>query len=626
MSERKREHPFLRFLRIVFYALTGFFAVIGLGVTVLFTLLMSLVMQHADLGAPGAVMETPTFEKAVVRFELDGPIVTHQIDPADRVVRQLLGEPTGYSLNDMRRALRRAGEDIRVHGAIVNLQNIRGSFAAFTELRKSFQEFRATEKPLYINISQGDSLNYYLSSAGTKINLAPVGGMMIPGPVFQLTYFEEALDKLGIEFEVFRAGTYKSAFEPFVRNTPSEPTLRMYRDLEQSLRQEMVTAIAAGRAQSAADVAAWLQQSFFTGDTAVKQGLVDRLGYFKPWEEALQEQAKAEETIDWQTYLRGSEHLDEPRIAEDSSSQLAYLEATGEIRMDAASGDDSVMTPERVIRRLRWARDEESIKAVVLRVDSPGGSALASDLIWEEVRLLAEAKPVVALMGNVAASGGYYISAPATKIMAQPSTITGSIGVIGASVNGEKFPQKYGVHFHVVTQSERSRYLNFGETASEQDKALLAASIDEVYQTFLDRVASGRKMTVKQVDELAQGRVYTGARAKDLGLVDELGGRDEAFRLAKELAELNPEKLYPLAQYRERPRSILDCLGRAQHLFECLQQIDGGLGLEALWSARPWLPRLEPAQRLYRLLEDDHLLMYWPGHLGWSRAERGRYR
>ncbi|MFW7379171.1 MAG: signal peptide peptidase SppA [Oligoflexus sp.] len=623
MTERRRENPIIRFFRIFFYAITGFFAVIGVGVTVLTIALVTLFFTHSKNFMGGsAQMEVPNIEKSLVHIKIDGPIITRDLDPTQVFLGQLFGETGGYQLSELQKTLNRAAEDIRVHAVYLDLVSISGGFSTMTELRRSLAEYRSSGKPLYVNLYDGNTANFYLASAANQINLSPIGGMMIPGPAFQLTYFSSALNKLGVEFEVFRAGAYKSAFESFIRDTPSDETLEMYQAMEQSLRNELVEAIATGRGRTIEEVRSWLQRSIFTSKQALAMGLIDRLGYHQDWLDALQEETKSEHVVAWRPYLRASHELDEPRMAEDQDSKLAYIEAYGEIRMAASPSEDPVITPERLIARLKWAKEQEDIKAVVLRIDSPGGSALASDMIWEEVRKLAETKPLVVSMGNVAASGGYYIAAPAGHILAEATTITGSIGVIGAAINGQQFDEKYGISFHVVTGSDRSDYLNFGKPASEKDKELIGEGIDEVYTTFLQKVAQGRKKTVPEIDRLAQGRVYTGQEALALGLVDSIGGRQEALAMAKELAQLNPKKLYPLAQYTGKPTSIFDCFARSDRFLQCMQELENSWTWTALFERPLAKIGLDQPHRILRMLEEDRYFMFWPGELKWQENRR----
>lgn len=566
-------------------------------------------------GAPSVNVVEVDVDDSIVEIDLDGMIQSRRESPRDRFYSDLFGGPRSYQLDDLRKTLARAGEDIRVRGVYLNLRNPVGGFAIFKELRQSLVEFQKTGKPLYVNLYSGETLSYFLASAGSKINLSPLGGLSIPGPAFQLTYFGPALEKLGVEMEVFRAGKYKSAMEPFVNKEPSDASREMYEAMEQSLRASLASTIGEQRKKEQSEVLSWLKKSFLSSDEALSLGAIDRVGYEDGFRVELEELTKTTRFVKWRRYLSASQDLDEPRIAQDDAS-VGYVEAFGEIRMTQTDSSSPSIVPDHLIRELKWQAEQEDVKAVVMRVDSPGGSALAADMIWEEVRKLSLSKPVVVSMGQVAASGGYYISAPAQKILADPQTITGSIGVIGAKLVGKDVADRYGVHFHVISQSDRRDFLNFSRSASEDDKKIMSQSIDHVYQTFIRKVADGRGKSKDQIHELAQGRVYTGMQALELGLVDQLGGRQEAFRLAKELAKLNPEKLYKIKRYRRKPTSILDCLDHGANSWECINDIEVNIGFRsALQNAIP-----EPLQSSYRtlsLLQEESSLVLWPASVKW---------
>lgn len=626
MTEPTGGNRILGFFRTLFFSVLGFFALIGVTTSLLLGLLIYGIVKHADYVATPSVLEdSVTIENSMLTMTLDGPIVAQDADPAERFFSELMGEPRVTGLAQLLTTLRRASQDERVKALYLDIKQPLIDLTTVFELRRALDQFRASGKPVYASLQEGGMGSYLLAASAQQINLSPLGGMLIPGPVLQLTYFGPALQKLGLEMEVFRAGKYKSAMEPFTSAAPSEPTLEMYQDIESSLRSEMIQLLAKGRSKEVDEVSEWMKRSTFTSQQAKDMGLIDTMAYETQWRESAKESAAVEHTVEWRAYLKNSEEVDESITAktdEKEPTELALIQARGDIRMQAAPTESGVIVPERLIPRLKWARETDSIKAVVLRIDSPGGSALASDLIWDEVRKLAEAKPLVVSMGAVAASGGYYIAAPATMIMADPVTITGSIGVIGAALNGKAFPDKYGVHFHVVTTSERRDYFDFGSASSEADRERLAEGIDEVYRTFVTKVAAGRKKDFEGIDRIAQGRVYTGSRALQLGLVDRLGGQAEAFRAAKELAGLDPDKLYPLAQYRGKPTSIFDCLNNQDDLFQCLQSLQTRIGTHFMRSAFGQVESQArtQAERLLKLSRDSDILTFWPGSLSMQQG------
>lgn len=608
----------MRILRKIFMVLTGYFALLGLSVTVFSVLAGIFIYRHIDVEGVGKKTDgragKAPIEDVIVRMTLDRPLSVDSIDERSRLFSQIFGEDLPIMVDDLQLALRRAASDARVKAVLLDVQNSSADLSTLSSLRRSLEQYVSSQKPLFVHLNEGDSAFYYLGSAGSKINLAPVSGLTIPGPTLQLTYFGSALQKLGVQLEVVKAGKYKSAMESFIQDSPSPETTEMYQAIEASLRESLVSAIASGRKKSPDEVAQWLRRSLFTSQQALSQGLVDRVGYLVDWEEDLKNESQAKAFVDLDAYLGASDSLDESRYSGDDQS-LGLIEANGEIVMGSSGSSTDVITPERMIEQLHWAKDDPKIKAVVLRIDSPGGSALASDLIWDEVKKLSAQKPLVVSMGSVAASGGYYIAAPASLIIAEPTTITGSIGVIGAIPKGLDVAEKWGVHFHVITGSDRRNYLNFGTQSSPEDKALLAESITETYDTFVKKVAEGRKQAPERIAGIAEGRVYTGAEAQKLGLVDRLGGLREAMQAAKELAKLDTEKLYSVQRYRPKAKNLLDCLVESS-VWECLGEIQGESKLGFTGTARRSLEALE---RVERLLGESGVLTYWPGSVSWSR-------
>ncbi len=610
----------MRLLRSIFMVLTGYFALLGLGITILGVLAGIFFYKHFDGESLISVERGPKasvpLEDVIVRIKLDRPLSIESIDDRSRLLSRLFSDNLPILVDDVQMVLRRAAADARVKGVLIDVENSSADLSTLSSLRRSLEQYVASNKPLYVHLNEGDSSFYFLGSAATKLNLAPVSGLTIPGPSLQLTYFGSALEKLGVQLEVVKAGKYKAAMEAFVQDAPSTETTEMYQSLEGSLRQSLVASIAAGRKKTPEEVAQWLRRSLFTSQQALAQGLVDRIGYLSDWEEELKKEAQAKDFVDDDHYLSGSDSIDTAQYSGDDQS-LGLIEATGEIVMGSGGAGGGVITPERLIEQLQWAKADAKIKAVVLRVDSPGGSALASDLIWDEVKKLVAVKPVVVSMGSVAASGGYYISAPASLIIAEPTTITGSIGVVGAIPKGLQVGEKWGVHFHVITGSDRKNYLNFGTPSTAEDKALLGESIKEVYDTFVNKVAEGRKQPPQRVFEIAEGRVYTGAEAQKLGLVDRLGGLKEAMQAAKELAKLDSQKLYTVKRFRPKARNLLDCLVEDK-MWECVSEIEGGASL-GIFKAP--VRGLEAVTTLERLMTDSTVLAYWPGSVSWTRQK-----
>lgn len=602
----------VRFIHRVYAVIRGYFAIIGLLVTfgpMLVVFLASRGGFEAPLLRPDYSVDKP----ARLRLNLHGPLVEKQPGMSERLLSQLFGGEQLLYLPEIRASLKKAATDARVARLELEIGSMSGSLADFAELRRMLVEFRESGKPLHAVLVEGDDWHYYVASAANHVILNPASSLILPGPLFTLTYFGEALKKLGVEIEVLRAGKYKSAFEPFVQNTPSEPTLEQYRTMEESLRTHLVEVVATSRGKDVETVRTWFKRSIYTAEEARTAGLVDAVGYSA---EAVDLPAVATREIQIKLEDYAEQNPTESKAAVEDQGGIALIEAVGEIHMgDAGMAEDGI-APLSMRRELHWAQTNDKVKAVVLRVSSPGGSATAADMIWNDVRALAAEKPVVVSMGAYAASGGYYISAPAHRLIAEPTTITGSIGVIGMIPRLGAFEDKYGVSFHVVTQTERANLLNPGGKGTDEDRRLMSSTIDQVYKTFIEKVATGRKLPVPDVEGLAQGRVYTGLQALDLKLVDAIGGLPTAFRAAKELAGFDVEKLYPVYHYEPEQLDLRECLAGPMQLMRCLRES----GVKTLSPLRSLVVDRHPAN-----LEQTALtlkrwigrgpLAVWPGFL-----------
>lgn len=539
---------------------------IGVGVlTTMFFLVLMISLSRCELRTGLPRVSAPEGD-AVLVIDLSGHLRRWRSGRFDSLLSGV-GLRLRYTwISDMRRVLALARDDPHIKAVLLDLQeNLHGTLVDFAVLRELLVDFVTTsDKEVVCFLAAGDGNNYFLASAADRIVISPVTMLEIPGPVLHLTYFGRALKKLGVGVQVVQTGDYKSAFEPFVRNQPSPATLEMYRNLEQSLRHYLVSTIAAGRQRDAREVSAWLTRSIFSPSTAQTHGVIDALGHRNDVLAALKEKAQVEEHIAYQSYLATA-------ATESAASDggLGLVEAVGPIFMDGNAWD--TLLPRRIIAELEWMAENEDVSAVVLRVNSPGGSAVASELIWKEVTRLATRKPVVVSMGEVAASGGYYLAAGASYMLAEPATITGSIGVVGMLPNFAGFEDKYGISFHTVTASERRALYNTGKAMTDADQSLVQHNLREIYRVFKERVAAGRKLDMAKLEQLAGGRVFTGRQAVEVGLVDALGDLTAAFTKAKELAALDPSLKYPLYRYDHGRLSFFDCLRATFDIERCLK-------------------------------------------------------
>lgn len=540
-------------------------------------------------------------DEAMLHLNLEGSL-RHDRPDVDNVWAGFAGlQERQTFVSDIHRGLRKAASDDRIKGLWITTGAIMSSATAINELRRVIEEFKAaSKKPVKIHAAILTNPVLLLASAADEVIIPPLADIHVPGPQFQLTYFGDAVDKLGFGFDVVKAGKYKSAMEPMTSDAPSAASQEMYRAMLKASSSFFITTISAGRNQPAEKVQGWFDEAVFSPEQAIAAGLADRMGYAEDFSATFASSLKAE-SYKFSVYIRrsGAELL-----TSSNSSPIAIIDADGEITSLAASGDEGI-TPRRMLKRLDWALAEDDIKAVVLRVNSPGGSANASDIIWKEIRRLESKKPVVVLMTDVAASGGYFLAAGGSKIVADPLTITGSIGVIYAATYGPKVKEKYGVSFHVLAEPGRQAR-SFNEPLSPAEKARLEGSIAYTYSNFLDRVALGRGQEKARIAPLAEGRVYTGKEALALGLVDELGGLTEAVALAQKLAKIDGDP-WPLRTYStESP---------FRQAFEMMSAFQTRGGWDELVSAAAGTPSAAKNLRLWKHWAKNRVaLSYWPYH------------
>ncbi len=608
-DELKARGPLYRVVRFILLAIRNYFTFIGALVTLGPILVMFILAKQAE--GPGGSSKLKKDHPARLTLELTGKVSESEPDFTQRIVGKFFGGEHEIYLPELRTALRKAALDDRVTGLFLNVGMMAASPADFAELHRILDDFRDSKKPIDVVVTDAEDWNYYIASAGTKLVLNPASPVILAGPSFQLIYFGEALKKIGVDIDVVRAGKYKSAFEPLVQNQPSEPTLEEYHSMQKSLVDHVIEAVAKSRGKDVATVRSWYTKSIYTANEAKAQGMVDAIGY----DEFVADADKTPE-------MTVGDYLSSTRRETDvheagGTAGIGLIEAVGEINMTEKSGpsSDEGIAPRSMTKRIRWAMENDDVKAVVLRVSSPGGSAIASDVIWNELKKLAAKKPMVVSMGTYAASGGYYISVPAKKLIAEPTTLTGSIGVIGMLPSFKPFEEKYGVSFHIVSSSDRRNMLNPGSKATPEDKALIDSTIDQVYQTFLSRVAEGRHMKIEDVAKLAQGRVYTGLQAKELGLVDDIGGIGLAFREAKKYAGLDPDKLYPVLHYEDDEMSLEECIKSPTKMMKCLQAGDVASGLGTLLPNAAVDDAAVSVKRWVETAQHEHALAIWPGYL-----------
>ncbi len=513
-----------------------------------------LIVGIAMLTAVGGQQPQPTIEKgSFLVFDLNTNITDapSPFEGGGELASLLGADGNRIQLRRVLEALQAAKKDDRIRGLLLTgslmPEDYGSGYAALREVREAVKEFRASGKPVIAYAENMDTRNYYLMSAASEVVLNPFGMVWMPGLATEPMFLAGTLEKLGVGVQVTRSGRYKSYAETFVRKEFSPEAREATQKLLDDLWAEIRSQAAESRKLTPEQLQAIVERpEAQVGDLAVKNGLVDRTAY---WDEVLDDLKKRTHAEDEHTFkqigLRAYLKNGAPKLHQ-SGGKIAVVYAEGAI-VDGEGEEQGEVGGDRYARELRQLRLDDDVKAVVLRVNSPGGSATASEVIQRELCLLREEKPVVVSMGTVAASGGYWISTGAERIYAEPSTITGSIGVIGMLFNVQGLSQKIGVSFDVVKTGRFADTETISRPKTDEELQAIQSVIDWIYDSFLQRVAQARNLDIEKVKELAQGRVWSGTDAKRLGLVDEFGGLDAAVEYAARKAGLGTR--YHLVEY-----------------------------------------------------------------------------
>jgi protease-4 len=546
---------------LLFFLLLGFW--VTLGALGLAGLLTTVLLKGP--GGPGLTKNT------VLVYDLS-TIIADTPTPLDWGATLLGGAPpTQLSLHQAVTALKQAAEDDRIVALYLKGGDagLGMGWANQVDLHQAIAAFKATGKPILAYDSRWSEREYYFASLADPLYLHPLGEVEMNGLYAETMYQAKALEKLGVGVQVTRVGKYKSAVEPFLRDSMSPEERNQAQRLLQDLWQGLITTAAAGRSQPPQQLQAIADnQGLLFGPDAQSAQVVDGLVYEDEVINALRritgksadpdqdsdlspgEDSQSFPKITLSAYART---VTSPRAQGNPDQQVALVYAEGTIVDGATSppwGQTGVIAGDSLARRLRKLRQTPEVKAVVLRVNSPGGSATASEVVAREVRLLQDAgKPVVVSMGNVAASGGYWIATSADLIFAQPTTITGSIGVFSLFLNLQELGSNLGVRWDGVKTAALADISSTTRPKTPTEMAILQSTVDHIYEVFLDRVAEGRNLPPAKVAEVAQGRVWSGQTAQELGLVDELGGLEMALTRAADLADLGED--WRLHQYPE---------------------------------------------------------------------------
>ena len=522
----------------------------------------SIIIIFSILAASGDSKEVKLDEPHVLRIELNGEI-------QDRVEEMAfdLSEITGQDvnilgLNDILANIKKAKTDENIKGIYIEIGMISAGFATREEIRNALLDFKESGKFIttYSEIyTQG---SYYLASVADYICMYPEGGMELRGLNSTIPFFTNALKKMGIEPQVIRHGKFKSAVEPFMLTEMSDENREQIETYMGSIWEHFLKNVASER-ELTIDRLNEIADNLEIQNTedAVRLGLVDSLFYRDQFQNHLANLMEQEnyDDINFVSLKKYNKVKNENARDKFKKEKVAVIYAQGEIQ--SGKGSETVIGSERISKAIRKARKDEKVKAIVLRVNSPGGSALASDVIWREMKLANEEKPVVVSMGDVAASGGYYIACASDKIYASPNTITGSIGVFGIMPNIEELmTDKIGITFDNVKTNKFADLGSVNRPLTQEEYDIIQKGVVDVYNTFISKVAEGRDMSQENVDDIGQGRVWSGTNAMDINLIDEYGGLQAAVAGAAELAELKDYRIYELPEQKDPFQELLEQL------------------------------------------------------------------
>jgi protease IV len=479
--------------------------------------------------------------------------------PEDPMAK-IFGISQQQSFSSLLTQLRKAKIDNRIGGVLIDIDFPGIGWGKADELREAIKDLRASGKPVYAYMEIGTNKEYYIAAAAEKVYLPPAGDIYINGFAANAMFYRGSLDKLGIEPEVIQIGKYKNAPDQYTRKDMSEGQREVINAVLDEYYGRIAQTIADERKKSVEDVKAIIDGAPYHADEAKQIGLIDDALY----RDQVYDQFKARlgyKTEDKLRTINGSDYREIPSdsLGLNQGEKVAVVYASGAINIGSSNkspfGGETVGS-DTIVKAVNDAAADDSIKAIVLRVDSPGGSALASDLMWHALENAKAKKPVVVSMGDVAASGGYYIACNADKIVASPSTVTGSIGVFMGKPVMKGFYDWLGITNEYVTRGKNSGIFREDQKWTPEERAKMQGQADKIYYNdFVPKVATGRKKSVEDVNAIGQGRVWTGTQAKQNGLIDEFGGLEKAIDVAKQLANLPADKDVRRVAYPE-PRSL----------------------------------------------------------------------
>ena len=557
-----------QFFKFMFASMVGFV----ISMIVMFFILLGIISgMMLSLKEEGSVTVS---DNSILEISFENPIEERTSNnPFENFNLNGINSNRTPGLNDILKSISKAKVDSRIEGILLNLTSIQAGMATIEEIRNAFLDYKKSGKFIYAYSESFTQGAYYLASVADKIYLYPEGDVDFRGLHADLMFFKGTLEKLEIQPEIIRHGKFKSAVEPFMYDKMSDENREQVSTFLNSIWNNILNGINASRnipvdeLQKIADNA-----EARNAENALSLHLVDKLSYYDQLLSDLKmktDQGEKEKIkfVSLKKYVRAYVKGDD-----FSAKKIAVVYASGDIV--SGDGNEDQIGSDKIAAALRKARLDSSVKAIVFRINSPGGSALASDVIWRETILAQKTKPFIVSMGDYAASGGYYIACAADTIVARPNTITGSIGVFGLLFNTQNmFKNKLGITFDSVKTGRYADLGSMNRPMKDNERAIIQGEVEKVYDTFISHVAIGRKMTKENVDNIGQGRVWSGVDAKRIGLVDVLGGLNDAISIAAKKANLTTYRTIALPEQKEFLEKLVEDLNAEAKVYFAKQQL-----------------------------------------------------
>ena len=577
----------MNFLKTMLASMLGTFITFVILCFLVFAIIFGVIIAFS------ADEEVLISEKSILYLNLDKPIAERT--PKMPFFMNPMGSGAVLGLDDILKNIAKAKEDENIVGIYLNTENITAGMGRLKEIRDALIDFRSSGKFLVSYGNYYTQASYYLATAADHLYINPEGGMLFKGLNAELMFLKGTLQKLDVEVQVVRHGKFKAATEPLFLDKMSAENREQITSLISDLWDQVISDINEARNIEPSELNRIADNLLVqTSADAMQYGLVDTILYKDELLARLRQLMEIDSTAKIVTVSLDSYMKVRDKNISTSREKIAVVYAYGDV-VDGEGTEDNI-GGERISRAVRKAREDKHVKAIVLRVNSGGGSALASEVIWREIELASREKPVVASFGNVAASGGYYIACAASKIMADPATITGSIGVWGVIPNLKGLMNnKLGITFDNAMTNKNADFIPVMKPMTPYQRAIIQKDVDHIYDLFAGRVASGRHMTVEKVDSIGQGRIWSGTEALNLGLIDTLGGLTDAIKLAASLAGLVDYRITALPTLKNPLDQILEqltgkstpdvymkqAMGEDYHYFDYLRKLREMKGVQA---------------------------------------------